>query len=254
MSAAPQHANKPVRHHRLAARFRLGIHLGSFRFSAIHLLVALVILLISSPLLEKLQHGDLIETILLTIVLVSSVLAVGGNRRSVLLMSLLALPALFLKWFSQLRPDLISTSWFFAAAMFFCAFIVWRLLRFVLHCDRVNNEVLAASLTAYLMLGLVFAFAYMLAAQQNPRSFVFTTPGFTDEEMRGHNAIYFSYVTLSTVGYGDIVPVSPTVRTLAMSEAITGLLYIAVLVARLVALQTSSPPPPTVRDVDRDET
>ncbi|MCC6209700.1 MAG: two pore domain potassium channel family protein, partial [Burkholderiales bacterium] len=56
----------------------------------------------------------------------------------------------------------------------------------------------------------------------------------------GFNAFYFSFVTLSTVGYGDFVPVSPVARTLAMTEAMTGTLYLAILISRLVSLHSSA--------------
>jgi hypothetical protein len=56
------------------------------------------------------------------------------------------------------------------------------------------------------------------------------------QSIRGFNAFYFSFVTLSTVGYGDITPVSKVARMLAAMEAMTGLLYVAVLIARLVSL------------------
>jgi hypothetical protein len=59
------------------------------------------------------------------------------------------------------------------------------------------------------------------------------------QSIRGFNAFYFSFVTLSTVGYGDITPVSKVARMLAAMEAMTGLLYVAVLIARLVALYSS---------------
>ncbi len=60
--------------------------------------------------------------------------------------------------------------------------------------------------------------------------------------MEGFNAFYFSFITLSTVGYGDITPVSKVARMLAATEAMTGLLYVAVLIARLVALYSSPKP------------
>jgi hypothetical protein len=76
----------------------------------------------------------------------------------------------------------------------------------VLHSPRVDNEVLCASISAYLLLGLIWAFGYMLIGLGNPASFVFTNPHAFREVMNARNAFYFSFVTLSTVGYGDIVP------------------------------------------------
>ena len=254
MSATPHQAPKSAKNNALAERIRLGSRLGGFHFSAVELLITLIVLLVASPFLEELKHGTMIETILLTALLVSSVLVVGGDRKSLTVATILVVPALVLKWLSQWRPDLVPPSWFFAFSLLVFALVVWRLLRFVLHSPRVTNEVLAASITAYLLIGLIFAFGYKLAGLANPRAFLFTDPAGGPSVMSGHGAIYFSYVTLSTVGYGDIVPLSPLARTLAMTEAMTGTLYVAVLIARLVALQTSNAGRESDRDVDRDET
>jgi Ion channel len=116
---------------------------------------------------------------------------------------------------------------------------VVNLLRFVLRAPSVNIEVLCASISAYLMLGLMWTMAYWLVDQLTPEgAFSFNTNAGTPS-MNGFNAFYFSFVTLSTVGYGDITPVSKVARMLAAMEAITGLLYMAVLIARLVALYSS---------------
>ena len=84
------------------------------------------------------------------------------------------------------------------------------------------------------MLGLIWTMAYWLVDQLTPGAFAFNATTGTKESMEGFNAFYFSFVTLSTVGYGDITPVSKVARVLAAMEAMTGLLYVAVLIARLV--------------------
>ena len=76
--------------------------------------------------------------------------------------------------------------------------------------------------------------------QLSQEAFSFNTTTGTKETMAGFNAFYFSYITLSTVGYGDITPVSKVARMLAATEAMTGLLYVAVLISRLVFTLFSS--------------
>ena len=234
--SSPDSPHKP----RMASRFRLGSRFGAIHFSSVHLLVSLVVLLVMAPFFEHFQSGDAIESILVTLVLVLSVLAVGGSRRTIFGMFALAGPALAFKWLNQIRPDLVSPAWFLFGALAFCIVVIWRLLRFVLHSLRVDNEVLCASISAYLLLGLIWAFGYMLIGLGNPDAFVFTNPHAVREAMNPRNAFYFSYVTLSTVGYGDIVPFSGGARVLAMTEALAGMMYVAVLIARLVALQTAT--------------
>ena len=100
-------------------------------------------------------------------------------------------------------------------------------------------EVLCASISAYLMLGLMWTMAYWLVDQLTPGgAFSFNTNAGT-RSMNGFNGFYFSFITLSTVGYGDITPVSRIARWLAAMEAMTGLLYVAVLIARLVSLYSA---------------
>ena len=254
MSTSSAHGTSEATHKpRMAARFRLGSHFVGLHFSTVHLLISLVALLVIAPFLERFKNGDAIESVLMTLVLGLSVLAVGGNRRTLLGMSALAVPALLCKWLNQWQPDLVPISWFLFGALAFCLVVIWRLLLFVLHALHVNNEVLCASVSAYLLLGLSWGFGYMLIGLGNPDAFSFTGPNAVHEVMNTRNAFYFSFVTLSTVGYGDIVPFSGGARVLAMTEALTGLLYVAILIARLVALQTTELTQGILRNQDKDK-
>src|SRR5438445_2252982 len=213
------------------------------RFSAVGLLIALALLFFFFPFVEEVKGGDLIVSLLLSLVLLSAVLAVS-DRRSVLLTALvLAIPAIAGRWINDVRPDLVPPAVFLIAGLLLVAFVVVNLLRFVLRAPSVDVEVLCASISAYLMLGLIWTMAYWLVASVTPTAFAFNTTTGTKETMEGFNAFYFSFVTLSTVGYGDITPVSKVARMLAATEAMTGLLYVAVLIARLVGLYSTPKQP-----------
>jgi hypothetical protein len=185
------------------------------------------------------KGGELIVSILLSLVLLSAVLAVASRGSTLIVALLLAIPAIVGRWINHFRPDLVPPPVFLAAGLVLTAFVVVNLLRFVLRAPSVNVEVLCASISAYLMLGLMWTIAYWLVAQVTPTAFAFNTTTGTKESMEGFNAFYFSFITLSTVGYGDITPVSKVARMLAATEAMTGLLYVAVLIARLVALYST---------------
>jgi hypothetical protein len=205
------------------------------RFSAVELLIALALLFFFFPFVEEVKGGDLIVSLLLSLVLLSAVLAVA-DRKGVLLTALvLAIPAIAGRWINHFRPDLVHPAVFLTAALVLVAFVVVNLLRFVWRAPSVNIEVLCASISAYLMLGLMWTMAYWLVDQLTPGAFAFNTNA-GKQSMNGFNAFYFSFITLSTVGYGDITPASRIARWLAAMEAMTGLLYVAVLIARLVAL------------------
>src|SRR5262249_33134812 len=88
------------------------------------------------------------------------------------------------------------------------------------------------AVAAYLLLGLVWGYAYQLAAALHPGAFASALA--IPQHDRG--LLYFSFVTLTTLGYGDVTPVHPVARSLAVMEALTGQLYPAILLARLVTL------------------
>jgi hypothetical protein len=219
---------------KLAPR-RLKFH----RFSTVELLVALALLFFFFPFVEEVKGGDVIISILLSLVLLSAVLAVADRKRVFFIALGLAIPAIGGRWINRFRPDLVPPPVFLVAALALIAFVVANLLRFVLRAPSVNTEVLCASISAYLMLGLLWTVAYWLVAQVTPNAFAFNTASGTKQTMAGFDAFYFSFITLSTVGYGDITPVSRIARWLAATEAMTGLLYVTVLIARLVSLYST---------------
>jgi hypothetical protein len=92
----------------------------------------------------------------------------------------------------------------------------------------------------YLLLGMVWAQAYVLVAQITPDAFQFPVAEHSERHIGGFKAFYFSFSTLTTAGFGDITPVSKVARTLAIMEAVTGNLYLAILISRLVGRYSSS--------------
>jgi hypothetical protein len=209
------------------------------RFTTVQLLVALGLLFVAFPFVEEVKGGNIIVSVLFSLVLLSAVLAVAERKRVLVVAIVLAIPAIGGRWINHLQPDLIHPAVFLNAGLILVGFVVANLLRFVLRAPSVNVEVLCASIAAYLMLGLMWTMAYWLVDQLTPGgAFSFNTTTGT-QSMNGFNGFYFSFITLSTVGYGDITPISRIARWLAAMEAMTGLLYVAVLIARLVALYSS---------------
>src|SRR6266550_670114 len=212
--------------------------MGLRRFSMVQLLIALALLFFFFPFVEEIKDGDIIVSLLLSLVLLSAILAVASRRRTLTVALLLAIPAVAGRWLNHFQPHLLPPAIFLVAGIGLVAFVVVNLLRFVLRAPSVDAEVLCASISAYLMLGLIWTMAYWLVDRLTPGAFAFNTNA-GRQSMNGFNAFYFSFVTLSTVGYGDITPVSKAARMLAAMEAMTGLLYVAVLIARLVALYST---------------
>jgi len=215
---------------------------GVVRFSTVELLVALILLFVSAPFFDEFPGGHLLEAILMTLVLVAAVLAVGGRQRTLLIAALLVLPALVFRWTNHLNPSQFAQEAYLCATLVFMLFIVANLFRFILRAPRVNIEVLCAAIAGYLLLGLLWAFAYRILARIVPGSFLENGKA-TAITLDQLSFFYFSFVTLTTTGYGDFIPVSQSARMLAVMEAMTGTFYVAVLISRLVALYSRNPPP-----------
>jgi hypothetical protein len=210
------------------------------RFSTVQLLIALALFFIWAPFVEEIEGGELIVSGLFSLVLLAGVVAVADRKRVMVIAIVLAIPAIAGRWINHFHPDLIPPAVFLVAGLILIAFVVGNLLRFVLRAPSVNTEVLCASISAYLMLGLIWTMAYWLVDQLTPGgAFSFNTKA-GPQSMNEFNGFYFSFITLSTVGYGDITPVSRIARWLAAMEAMTGLLYMTVLIARLVSLYSTA--------------
>jgi hypothetical protein len=221
---------------------------GNFRFSAAQFLFALILMLVVAPFVDDLKHGPAIDSALITVVLVTGVLAVGRSRRTLAVAAVLVLPAVVFKWVGLLQSGSLAPALHSITALAFIVFVEFELLHFIFRAPRVNSEVLCAGISGYLLLGILWMVAYALVSRLVPGSFAFNVGTASAGPLQYFDAYYFSFITLSTVGYGDITPASHVARTLAMTEAMTGTLYMAVLISRLVALYSSQGPKPQVRN------
>jgi voltage-gated potassium channel len=126
----------------------------------------------------------------------------------------------------------------------FLVFVTFSELRSVLKQREVTGETICMAISVYLLLGFTWALLYGVMFQLRPDSFgglASPTPGHPLEVLRIFPVLgYFSLTTLSTVGFGDITPLTLQARYAAVAEGITGQFYLAILVARLVGLQMSS--------------
>ncbi len=212
---------------------------GVLRSSTAHLLVALMLLIFITPFLPENQSGIFVNSFLTSLVLVSGAMAIG-YRRSVLAWAIiLAVPAVASIWLYRMLPGLMPSEVLLGAALLFIALLVVNLVRFVVTAPRINADILCAAAANYVLLALFWAFVYELLDKVAPNSFSFTVGPVAAQSLSGFAGIYFSLSTQCTVGYGDIVPVTNVARMLAVVQATTGMFYVTMLIARLVALYSS---------------
>lgn len=230
MSTAPPPNDAPT----TAATDDIADHSGALKVSTTHFLIALILLLIAMPFLQHIRHRKLIETLLMTAVFISAIVAISTRRRTLVIGLALLIPAMFAIWAQHAHlswlPEWVPN----ATGIVFIAFVAGQLVRFVVTARRVNFNVLCAAISGYLTLGVLCALIYTLIYQLDPDAFGFVMA--RHNPVSGFTAMYFSFSTLSTVGYGDIFPASEAARMVAMCEALTGMFYVTLLVARLVSL------------------
>ena len=207
------------------------------RVSAVGFLAALVVCLVATPFVQGLEEGQLYQAVLFTLVMCTGLIASGSRRRLAYGLVSFALAAI---WLNQLWPQKCPALTFILPAITFLGVVIASLLGFILRAKRVDANVLCAGISVYLILGLLWGLAYTFVAQVNPNAFAFSTHPGTAVTMSGFTAIYFSFTTLMTVGYGDITPVADVARMLAMLEAMTGTLFVGVMIASLVSLYSAS--------------
>lgn len=193
------------------------------------LFYTLLFTMVAAPGFAALEFpGGLIELLLAANLLAAVMPVRAGNGRRVLLimMSLVALAR-------------AATAWLDSPALSAMALAIWPViglfaaagaLRFAMGATRIDAEHLYAALSAYLLAGIFFGLFYFALEQIGPGTF----SGLG--EFSRMSAFYFSFVTLATLGYGDIVPRTDVARGLAIVEGVGGQLFLAVLVARLVSL------------------
>jgi len=144
-------------------------------------------------------------------------------------------PAISMTWVSRLiESDVVQIVGEIMHIAFF-VYVIANVLRFIYRSKRVNANVLFAGLSLYLLLGLSWVSVYLLVEGFIPGSYVGGMIEGASRNLMVSEFLYFSFVTLTTLGYGDITPVSSVARSLAVLEAVTGVLSLAIIIARLVS-------------------
>jgi hypothetical protein len=171
------------------------------------------------------------------VLFVSAALAVGEGRWPLTI--LLITPAIVCAGISQYRQGLVPIWVVTATHSIFVAFVVFQLYRFVRGATRVTVEVMNAGIAGYLMLGILWTPTYLMVSQLDPNSFS-GAHLMAGQGLDRFDALFLSFVSLTCLGCNDITPLSKTARMLLMLEALAGVLYLAVLIARLVSLYSSA--------------
>ena len=200
------------------------------------LLLVLLSLYAIVPFIEARWFADIVATA----VTVFAVASVSEKRGLLLVFSVLAVFVIAGTWYAHWFPGYsIAVAVHFLNALFE-ALVVGAILAHVFKSTRITRETIAGAICAYLLIGAIWAHVFSIVENVSPGSFadnsIEADAASGPEPIRDQSDrfTYFSFVTLTTLGYGDITPQTRPARNLTALEAIFGQLYLAVLIARLV--------------------
>ena len=221
---------------------RLGLarHNWPGRFTV--LLATILLLLVSQPFFSSHIFAQTFATVTIALVLLSALYAFRTTKTFFTIALILMVPALGSRWAAQftLNPALEM-----AGAICSCLFLTVTVIALVSRLFTVKSvsvDTISAAICSYLLIGVAWAYAFAAVELQNPGAFssaILRRPAGNIAPMLAliHTFTYYSFVCLTTTGFGDILPVSEGARSLSVMEAVFGQLYLAILIARLVGLE-----------------
>ena len=207
------------------------IHVNRFSF----LLISIVLFMILRPFVEDLVSLSFLMEIFVSAILLSGIYAVSEDRVSLVFALLTGVPAILTNWSFQLLkiPSLFLIHHICAGLFFAVATII--IIRHLINQKVVTVDLIWGAMCGYFLIGFMWGDIYSLLETIQPGSFSLGGQGVMDVD----NFIYFSFVTLATLGYGDIVPLTQQAQSLTIIETVMGQMYIAVNIAALVAIRIS---------------
>jgi len=200
------------------------------------LLIALLIFLIAIPLADDLNLGSapLVRGLVFSCLLVIGVWSLKGGGRFFTVGMAFVIAGVLL---NVLAINMHAPFLQYGSILLLIGFLLVAIL-FTIQQVAIGTDRIVGAICIYLLLGVIWAMTYTLVDLVSPGSFAGFSP--TTEQGWDSEWLYFSFVTMTTLGYGDILPVSATSRGLAYMQAVVGQFYIAVLVAGLVGAYVSA--------------
>ena len=204
------------------------IRIGRFLF----LLITLLLLFAFRPFFVDLVGVSLIMEIFFSAIFLAGIYAASQNKHIFYSSLIIAIPALIISWTNLFveYDHLVLVGRILG--IFFYVLIATVILIYLFKEKEISPDVIIGSICAYLLIGLLWSNLYAVLETLTPGSFMIPEGLGTEPSY----FLYYSFVTMTTLGYGDITPLSPPAQSLSLLEAIGGQLYIAILIARLVGI------------------
>jgi len=207
------------------------------------LLLCIVLLVFAEPLVPNVEISNYMFLVLMSLILITGVYAVRGKRKHLISAFILLIPTLLVFWFQIPSHNEFYILFARTSPVLLFGYISLLIFLDVMTSRQVNADIIAGGVSVYLLIGLIFSLIYHAYYILDPTSFSIAAPL---DPPHGEGSpylylfTYFSYVTMTTLGYGDISPVTLEARTMVQVETLMGQLYVAIFIARLVSIQTAN--------------
>jgi len=205
-----------------------------------YLFLCQVLLLVVFPYLERPGLPMVLFRSLGAAAFVSGVYAVSDRRVQWITALAIAFPAGVFNAVYAFRPDPRIAVPTLVFTILFVVFTLASLLRAVVRAERVTLDTIYGALSVYLLMAIAWSAAYLLLVTIQPDAIVMDAARHPNHTMDWSDCVFFSFVTLTSLGYGDIVSMTAQARSLSILEAVSGIMYVAVLIARLVGVHAAA--------------
>jgi hypothetical protein len=217
-----------------AASAGLSEYLSTHKYQT--LLTASLILLVLFPYMNNTAWGEILLDLVTSVVLLAAILSITNHPRIFWIGLILMVPAIAGAWWpiEAHHPVPLLMGLIFSSAFF--TFVTAQIFRDVFNRQTITKDTLFGAICIYVLLGLAWSFIYLFQETVAPGSFDLGSMSERSYPELSAAFLYYSYTTLTTTGYGDILPLTQEARSLAILEQGVGVLYIAIMVARLVSM------------------
>ena len=200
------------------------------------LIIFMVALIVLGPFMQGFIGLRLFMEVFFSIIFIATIYAVSQKRLHIIIAAILLIPALLAVWTPDIPRHNILLTIGYLCGLIVLAFAIISILKYLFAEETVTRQTISAAVAVYLLIALMWTFIYRLIENLYPGSFAVAHDNLHTAE---NIYLYFSLVTITTLGYGDITPIGSQAIALSVLEAITGQIYLVVVVAWFVGLYVS---------------
>jgi voltage-gated potassium channel len=215
------------------------MHFIGYKSKFFYLLCSLILYFVGASFLSGINYTTALLSLFFSIIILFCVYIVSRSKKLIITTLALGLVSLTNHWimyFFNLKPAYFAFSCLIN--IIFLGIITTVVLRLIMEHKRITSDTLFGAISAYFLIGFIWTYLYILIDVINPSAFSAHTISSSIHEKTQH-FLYFSFTTLTTLGYGDILPLSNVARTFSWLEAVAGQTYLAVWISQLVGLRIS---------------